>query len=273
MDKKQLVTLMRIIVCLKPVPDPRYWNRLGLDPETKTLIRDGIPNIINPLDKKALEAALQLREREGGEVITLSMAPPNTAPVLREALSMGGDWSILLSDLAFAGSDALATSYILSAAIKRLAPYHLILCGDQTIDGATSMVSSQIAEFLDIPNLTHVSAIETQEAAVFRVRSQIEHGYICAELKPPMVLSVVKEINEPRYITLMNILQGEKKEIQIWSSKDLSLIEPWIGLKGSPSRMADLLISTMRRKGEILQGEPSEMAKVLADRLHRWGYC
>ncbi len=264
---------MRIIVCLKPVPDPRYWNRLGLDPETKTLLRDGIPNIINPLDKKALEAALQLREREGGEVVTVSMAPPNTTPVLREALSMGGDWSILLSDPAFAGSDALATSYILSTAIRRIAPYDLIICGDHSIDGTTSMVSSQIAEFLDIPNLMHVSAVETREAGVFRVQSQIEHGYFWAEIRSPMVLSVVKEINEPRYITLMNILQGEKKEIQVWSSKDLPLVEPWVGLKGSPSRMADLLISTMRRRGEILEGQPSEMAKVLADRLHRWGYC
>ncbi len=265
---------MRIIVCLKPVPDPRYWNRLGLDPETKTLMREGIPNVINPLDKKALEAALQLKERDGGEVITISMAPPNTTPVLREALSMGADRSILLSDLAFAGSDGLATSYILSIAIKRLAPYHLILCGDQSIDGATSMVSGQVAEFLDIPNLMHVSAIDTQDvAAVFRVRSQIEHGYFWAEIRSPMVLSVVKEINEPRYITLMDILQGEKKEIQVWSSKDLSLIEPWIGLKGSPSRMANMLISTMRRRGEILQGNPLEMAKALADRLHRWGYC
>ncbi len=264
---------MRIIVCLKPVPDPKYWNRLGLDPQTKTLIRDGIPNIINPLDKKALEAALQLREKEGGEVITISMAPPHTTSVVREALAMGADWSILLSDLTFAGSDGLATSYILSTAIARLVPYHLILCGNQTLDGATSMVSSQIAEFLGIPNLMHVSAIETQKGGVFRVRSQIEHGYLWAEIKPPMVLSVVKEINEPRYITLMNILQGEEKKIQMWSSKDLSLLEPWVGLKGSPSRMADLLISTMKRKGEMLQGEPSEMAKALAERLHRWGYC
>jgi electron transfer flavoprotein beta subunit len=264
---------MRIIVCLKPVPDPKYWNRLGLDPETKTLIRDGIPNIINPLDKKALEAALQLREKEGGEVITISMAPRHTTPVLREALAMGADWSILLSDSTFAGSDGLATSYILSTAITRLIPYHLILCGDQTLDGATSMVSSQIGEFLGIPNVMHVSTIETQNGGVFHVRSQIEHGYLSAEIQPPMVLSVIKEINEPRYITLMNILQGEEKRIHIWSSEDLSLKEPWVGLKGSPSRMADLLISTMRRKGEMLQGEPSEMAKALAERLHRWGYC
>ncbi len=264
---------MRIVVCLKPVPDPKHWGRLALDPKTKTLIREGIPNIINPLDKKALEAALKLREREGGEVITLSMAPISTKPVLREGLAMGADWSILLSDSAFAGSDALATSYVLAMAIKKLAHCDLILCGDQTLDGCTSLVSPQIAEFLDIPNLMHVSAIEAQASGIFRVRSQMEYGYMLVEIKPPMVLSVVKEINEPRYITLANILEAEKKEIRVWSSKDLSLSEPWVGLKGSPSQMADLFIPTMRRKGEILREGPLEMANVLADRLHRQRYC
>jgi electron transfer flavoprotein beta subunit len=264
---------MRIIACLKPVPDPKHWGRLALDPKTKTLIREGIPNIINPLDKKALEAALQLREREGGEVITISMAPISTKPVLREGLAMGADWSVLLSDLAFVGSDALATSYTLATAIKKLAHYDLILCGDQTLDGCTSLVSPQIAEFLGIPNLMHVSAIEVQKSGVFHVRSQIEHGSMLVEIKAPLVLSVAKQINEPRYITLMNILEGEKKEIRIWSSKDLSLSEPWVGLKGSPSQMADVFIPEVKRKVEILQGDPSEITRTLAGRLHRMGYC
>jgi len=264
---------MQILVCLKPVPDPKHWSRLGLDPKTKTLIRDGIPNIINPLDKKALEAALQLREKEGGEVITLSMAPPSALSVLREGLAMGADRSILLSDAAFAGSDALATSYIMATAIKKMAHYDLILCGDQTLDGGTSLVSAQIAEFLGIPNLMHVSAIETQGSGAFHIRSQIEHGSMVVEVMPPVVLSVVKEINEPRYITLMDILKAEKKEIEIWSSRDLSLDEPWVGLKGSPSQMVDLLIPEGKRKMEILKGDPPEMAGTLADRLHRLGYC
>ena len=263
---------MRIIVCLKPVPDPRHWSRLGLDPKTKTLIRQGIPNVINPLDKKALEAALQLREGEGGEVLTLSMAPTSALPVLREGLAMGADRSILLSDAAFAGSDALATSYILATAIKKIAHYDVILCGDQTLDGSTSLVSAQIAEFLDIPNLMHVSAIEVQKDGRFHVRSQIERGERVVGIKPPMVLSVAKEINEPRYITLMNILEAEKKERQIWTSADLSFNERWVGLKGSPSQMADLLIPEGKRKMEILEGDPSEMAETLADRLHRMGY-
>jgi electron transfer flavoprotein alpha/beta subunit len=135
------------------------------------------------------------------------------------------------------------------------------------------LVSAQIAEFLGIPNLMHVSAIEAQKSRVFHVRSQIEHGYMLVEINAPLVLSVAKEINEPRYITLMNILEGEKKEIRVWSSKDLSLSEPWVGLKGSPSQMADLFIPEAKRKVEILQGDPSEMTKTLADRLHRMGYC
>lgn len=236
-------------------------------------MREGIPNIINPLDRKALESALQLREKEGGEVITISMASPSASPVLREALAMGADWSVLLSDLSFAGSDTLATAYILATAIKKIAHYDLILCGNHTLDGSTCQVSAQLAEFLGIPNLMHVRAIEPQETKVCRVKSQIEQGYMWVEIKYPMVLSVIKEINEPRYITLMNILEAEKKEIRLWSSEDLPLSEPWVGLKGSPSQMADLEIPIIRRKGEMLQGNPNDMAKTLADRLHRLGYC
>jgi electron transfer flavoprotein beta subunit len=201
------------------------------------------------------------------------MALPYTTSVLREALAMGADWSILLSDPTFGGSDTLATSYIMATAIKKLAPYNVILCGDRTLDGSTGHVSTQIAEFLGIPNLMHVSTIETVKAQIFHVCCQIEQGYMCVEIEPPMVLSVAKEINEPRYISFLNILEAEKKEIMIWSSKDLPLCEPWVGIKGSPSQMADLSIPTSKRKGEILQDTPTEMAKILAERLHRLGYC
>ena len=264
---------MRIIVCLKPVPDPKHWHRLGLDPQTKTLVREGIPNVINPLDRKALEAALRLREKDGGEVVILTMAPSHTLTALREALAMGGDQLILLSDRAFAGSDTLATSYILATAIRKLVPYDIILCGDQTLDGSTGQVSSQIAEFLGLPNVMHVSAIERSRDGSFRVRSKIEQGTMWVEMRGPVVLSVVKEINEPRYVTLMNILEGEKKNVQIWSCQDLSLTEPWVGLEGSPSQMADLFFHESKRKAERIQGEPEELARELARRLHRRGYC
>jgi electron transfer flavoprotein beta subunit len=264
---------MRTIVCLKPVPDPKYFSQLRLDSKTKTLIREGIPNIINPLDKKALEAALRLRGQKGGDVIVVSMAPLNVTAVLREALAMGADRSILLSDVSFAGSDTLATSYIMAEAINKISSYDLILCGDQTLDGGTGQVSSQIAEFLDVPNLIRVSAIEALPGKEYRVRSQIEHGSMWVKIGSPAVLAVGKQINEPRYITLKNILEGEKKEIQVWSSKDLSLAEPWVGLRGSPSQMADLVIPEIKRKLEMLQGQPSEVARALAERLHRMGYC
>jgi electron transfer flavoprotein beta subunit len=263
---------MRTLICLKPVPDPKHWGRLRLDPRTKTLIREGIPNVMNPLDKNALEAGLRLREESGGEVIILSMAPPSASPVLREALAMGADRAVLLSDPAFAGSDTLATSYILACAVQKLAPFHFVLCGDQTLDGNTGQVSAQMAEFLDIPNIMHVTAIESADGDNYRIRSRIEQGCRVLGVKPPVVLSVVKQINEPRYITLINILEGEKKEIQIWSSKELALTEPWVGLRGSPSQMADLLIPAAKRKLELLQGSPSEMAASLANRLHRLGF-
>jgi electron transfer flavoprotein beta subunit len=258
---------------MKPVPDPRHWNRLALDPTTRTLVRKGIPGTINPLDRNALEVALRLREKHSGEVIVLSMAPEEARPVVTEALAMGADRAVLISDVAFAGSDTLGTAYVLAAGIRKLGSFDLILCGDQTIDGGTAQVSAQVAEFLGVPNLMHVSAVDDSPDGFWLVRSQIEHGYMLVEIRPPMVLSVVKAINEPRYVTLMNILEAEQKVIEIWSAKDLDLTEPWAGLEGSPTKMADLFVPERKAKGEMLTGEPAEQAVKLADRLHRLGFC
>jgi electron transfer flavoprotein beta subunit len=262
---------MRVVVCVKPVPDPKHWNRLQLDPKTRTLVRKGIPGTINPLDRNALELALSLRDREGGEVIVVSMAPPDAGPVLKEALAMGADRALLLSDPAFAGADTLATAYILSAGVETLEGFDLLVCGDQTIDGGTAQVSAQLAEFLRVPNLMHVTAVDVSDSA-WRVRSHIEHGYVVVEIKPPMVLSVLKEINQPRYVTLMNILEAEKKEVRIRSAKDLALTEPWVGLNGSPTEMSDVFVSHKQAKAEMLPGDAREQAAALADRLHRLGF-
>jgi electron transfer flavoprotein beta subunit len=175
--------------------------------------------------------------------------------------------------VAFAGSDTLGTAYVLAAGIRKLGSFDLILCGDQTIDGGTAQVSAQVAEFLGVPNLMHVSAVDDSPDGFWLVRSQIEHGYMLVEIRPPMVLSVVKAINEPRYVTLMNILEAEQKVIEIWSAKDLDLTEPWAGLEGSPTKMADLFVPERKAKGEMLTGEPAEQAVKLADRLHRLGFC
>jgi len=264
---------MRIIVCVKPVPDPKHWNRLQLDPKNKTLVRKGIPGTINPLDRNALETALTLREQHGGEVVILSMAPEDAKPVLREALAMGADRAVLLSDVVFAGSDTLGTAYVLSAGIEQLRPFDLILCGDETIDGGTAQVSAQLAEFLGTPNIMHVSALDVSLGANWRVKSQIEHGYIVIEVRPPVVISVVKVINEPRYVTLMNILEAEEKEIQVWSAADLTLSEPWAGLTGSPTQMGELFVPPKKSMAEMILGDPREQAAKIADRLHRLGFC
>jgi len=264
---------MRTIVCIKPVPDPKHWNRLALDPKTKTLIRKGIPGTINPLDKHALELALSLRDKQGGEVLVMSMAPPDSGPVLNEALAMGADRAILLSDIAFAGADTLATAYVLSAGIDKLGEFDLVVCGDQTIDGGTAQVSAQVAEFLGVPNVMHVTAVDVTSSGFWLVRYHIEHGHVVVEIKPPMVLSVLKEVNEPRYVTLVNILEAEKKETRVWSSDDLELEEPWIGLNGSPTCMVDLFVPEKKNKAEFLVGDHREQAAKLADRLHRSGFC
>lgn len=265
--------VMRIIVSLKPVPDLKHWNSLQLDPKTKTLVRKGIPGTINPLDRCALEAALRLREKDGGEVVIVSMAPPDAIPVLKEALAMGADRAVLLSDPSFAGADTLGTAYTLSAGMEKIGTFDLVLCGDQTVDGGTAQVSAQLAEFLGVPNVMHVSAIDASPDGIWSVRSQIEHGYVSLKIEPPMVLSVVKGIGEPRYVTLMNILEAEAKEIVVWSAQDLPLREPWIGLSGSPTQMADLFVPHKQGAAEILSGPPAEQAVLLAERLHRLGFC
>jgi electron transfer flavoprotein alpha/beta subunit len=264
---------MRIVVCMKPVPNPKQWHRLALDPKTKTLVRKGISGTINPLDRNALEEAIRFRERESGEVIVLSMAPMDAQPVIKEAMAMGADRAVLLSDRAFAGSDTLGTAYILAAGVQKLGEFDLILCGDETIDGGTAQVSAQLAEFLSIPNVMHVTGIEARADGPWHVSSRIEHGTVKVAIEPPMVLSVLKAINEPRYVTLMNILEAEEKEIQVWTAEDISLDEPWVGLEGSPTQMKELFVPESKTRAEMLLGSPEEQAAELANRLHRSGYC
>jgi len=262
----------RVIVCVKPVPDPQAWDRLRLDPETKTLIREGIPSVINPLDKHALEAALEIKEASGAEVVVLSMAPPDTRPVIREALAMGADRAILLSDKVFAGSDTLATAFILAAGIRRLGSFDLIFCGNYTLDGSTAQVPSQIAEFLGIANIMHVTNLEYADRERLLVTQKIEQGDMKLEAQPPLLLSFTKEANKPRFTSFLEILAAEKREIATWSNADLNLEESRIGLKGSPTKMADMLLRKRGRQGHRLEGSPEDLAQQLAQKIHRLGF-
>lgn len=261
----------RVIVCLKPVPDPQAWDRLRYDPVTKTLIREGIPSVINPLDKHALEAALNLKDVYGAEVVLLSMAPPDSGPILREALAMGADRAVLLSDKAFAGSDTLATALILAEGIRYIGPFDLICCGNYTLDGSTAQVPSQVAEFLGIPNVMHVANLEFGNGQRLLVTQKIEQGYVKLEAEPPLLLSFTKEANKPRYSSFLEILAAEKRELAILGNTDLNLDESRLGLGGSPTKMADMLLRERGRQGLRLEWSPEEIVQQLAQKIRQLG--
>ncbi|MCX5839654.1 MAG: electron transfer flavoprotein subunit beta/FixA family protein [Deltaproteobacteria bacterium] len=263
--------MKRIVVCIKPVPDPKEWHKLALDPMTKTLIRAGISSVINPLDKHALEVALALKDCTGAEVVLVSMAPPDAKTLLMEALAMGADRACLLSDRAFAGSDSLATARILAAAIRRIGAFDLVLCGNQTLDGSTAQIPSQVAEFLSVPNIMHVEEIQYDPAGSLRIVQTIERGRVHLESGFPLLLSVTKHINKPRFCSFLELLKAEKKELAVWTNADLALDPSLIGLAGSPTAMADLFIRQKRRSGTKLTGEPEEMVQGLLSALHRLG--
>jgi electron transfer flavoprotein beta subunit len=266
------VVLKRVIVCMKPVPDPKEWNRLQIDPQTKTLIREGMPSVINPLDKHALEAALQIKDALNVEVVLLSMAPPLGATFLREALGMGADRGVLLSDKVFAGSDTLATARIISRGIRHLGAFDLVFCGNSTLDCSTGQVPSQIAELLGIPSVMHISEMEMKDKNVIRLTQNIEHGHVRLEAEPPLLISFLKEANEPRLISFLGILEAEKREISIWSNAELGLDPLCLGLSGSPTKMADMLLRKKERRGERLEGDPAQLAGCIAERIYQLGF-
>lgn len=264
-------SMKRMIVCIKPVPDPKHWDKVSMDPQTMTLKRNGIPSIINPLDKHALEAALSIRESRGGEVVLLSMAPPFAASIIREGLAMGADRAVLLSDPLFAGSDTLATAHILAAGCRWIREFDLVLCGNLSIDGSTAQVCSQLAEFLDLPNVMHVIGLDWQEKDRLIITQKIEHGYTLLEATLPLVISVRKELNKPRYIPFAGILAAESKEIKLLSKDDLNIDPKLIGLEGSPTKMAGLEIRQFERARERLEGSVEEIVQKLVDKIYQYG--
>lgn len=261
----------RIIVCLKPVPDPKHWAEVTMDPDTKTLNRQGIPCIINPLDKHALEAALSIREAHGGEVVLLSMAPPFTTSVIREGLAMGADRAVLLSDPLFAGSDTLSTALILAAGCQHIGKFDMVLSGNMSIDGSTAQICSQLAEFLDLPNVMHVIDLDHQDKESMIITQKIEHGYTKLRVSPPLVISVRKEINKPRYTPFTGIIDAESKEIIELSNEDLKIDPQRIGLEGSPTKMVGLEIRRYEREMERFEGTVEEVVQKLVNKIYQYG--
>lgn len=260
---------MHAIVCIKQVPDT---TDVKVNPETGTLIREGVPSIVNPFDTYAIEEALRLKEKFGGKVTVISMGPPQAKEALKEAVAMGADQAILLSDRAFAGSDTWATAYTLAHAIKRIGDYDVILCGKQAIDGDTGQVGPGIARQLDIEQLTYVFKIQEIDFGTKHVKVErlLEEGREVVETSLPALLTVVKDINQPRYPTIMGIRRATRAEIPTWTAAELADTQPdLLGLKGSPTQVVKVF-NPPPRGGKItmVEGEsPQEQASKLAELL------
>ena len=257
---------MNIIVCIKQVPNT---NEVRIDPVRGTLIRDGVPSIINPDDRNALEEALRIKDQyEDVKVIVLSMGPPQADAALREAIAMGADEGILLTDRAFAGSDTWATSTALAAGIKHIGDYSIIFCGRQAIDGDTAQVGPQIAEHLGLPQITYVEELKIEGNKVIAKRA-LEDGYFVIESEMPVLLTAIKELNQPRYPSIKGIYEGYKGDrIRTLSAKDIEVDEHNIGLKGSPTKVSKSFTPPGKGgKFEILEGSPKEQVRELIVRL------
>jgi electron transfer flavoprotein beta subunit len=258
---------MNIAVCIKPVPDPKLWGKLTLDPRTMLLARNAIPAVINPLDRVAIEQAVRLKAERGGAVNVLTMAPPDAQDQLLEALAMGCDRAYLLTDTAFAGADTLATARCLAAAIRKIGAHDLVFCGGYSLDGSTSQVGPQVAELLGLPDLTHVTQIEIKDSSL-RVQCKTEEGPLVCEADLPALVTFSTEANRPRLPNMIGVRKAVETAIVTWTASDLGLSPDDVGLKGSPTQMLNIFTASTARKGEILQGTPDELAAGLLGKLH-----
>lgn len=255
---------MKVVVCIKQVPGS---TEVRINPETNTLMRESVEGIINPFDMYALEEGVRVKERCGGEVTVLSMGPPQVEAALREAVSLGADNTVLLSDRAFAGSDTWATAYTLAKGLDKIGDYDLIICGKQAIDGDTAQVGPGIAEVLDIPFVAYVKKIEEIGDGKIRVERLMEEGYEVVETTLPALITVVKEINEPRLPSLKGKMKAKKAEINVMTADDLGVDKEKCGLNGSPTKVMKIFTPKPRGGGEILSGDTSEIVEQLSNKL------
>jgi len=254
---------VNIVVCIKQVPDT---TEVKLDPKTGTLIREGVPSIINPDDKAGLEAALRIKDKTGAKVTVLSMGPPQADLALREALAMGADEAILLTDRAFGGADTWATSTTIAAAVKKL-DYDLVITGRQAIDGDTAQVGPQMAEHLSIPNISYAEDIKIQGDYI-TVKRQYEDRYQTIKAKLPVLITALSELNVPRYMTPGGIFEAyREKEVKVWTLKDIDVNLDYIGLKGSPTKVKKSFTKGAKQAGKVFKLDPQESAELIVDKM------
>lgn len=257
---------MNIIVLIKQVPNT---TEVKIDPKTGNLIREGIESIVNPDDRHALEAAVALKEQHGGKVTALSMGPPQAIDVLSEAMGMGVDGGVLLSDRAFAGADTWATSFTLGKAIEKLGDFDLILCGRQAIDGDTAQIGPQVADHLGIPQVTYVFQVDAVREDAMVVRRRLETGYEVIETRLPALLTVIGELNHPRYPRVDGLIAAcrEKAPIRVWNAADIGVQTNEVGLEGSLTHVIKTFSPKFKRQGEILEGNPQQMVGAVIQKL------
>jgi electron transfer flavoprotein beta subunit len=255
---------MNILVLVKQVPDT---SEVKINRETNTLIRDGVPSIINPFDMFAIEEALRLREQHGGKVTAVTMGPPQAAEALKEAVAMGVDEVVLLSDRAFAGADTWATSYTLAQGIKKLGSFDLVIAGKQAIDGDTAQVGPETADMLDIPFIAYIKKITAITDRKMTVERMMDDGYDVVESSLPALITVVKEINQPRLPSLKGKMKAKNLKVTTLTAKDIGADENLLGLKGSPTKVVRIFPPAPRGQREILSGTLDEQVAVVAKKL------
>jgi len=258
---------MIAIVCIKQVAETP--TQVAWDPATQVLTIDKATKILNPFDQFAVEEAIRMREQDGGKVIVLAMGPERTKEAIRECLAMGADEAVLLDHAAFEGADGRATSRALAAAIRKLGDFDLILCGKRAIDGETHQIGPRLAAIFGLPVLSLVTKVVSVDwkARLLRAERMLEKGREVVEAKLPLVLTAEKDMNQPRYPSLINIRKASKKEITTWTPADLGLEETQVGRRGAAVRMGEVKLPPPRPTGEIFQGEVDGAIEQLIDKL------
>jgi len=255
---------MNIIVCLKQVPGT---TQVKIDPQTNSLVRQGIKSIMNPFDGYALEEGVRLKERYGGKVTVITMGPPQADEMLREAISLGADAAILLSDREFAGSDTLATSYTLAQAVKKIKEFDLVICGRQTLDGDTGQVGPELAEVLGLPFIAYVSKVEDAANNTLRVQRMVDEGHEVIETALPAVITVTKEINVPRLPSLRGMAKSKSAQIPVWTAQDIAAEKKSVGRAGSATVVVKTFVPERVRRGQMLQGTAEDQIEALVGKL------
>jgi electron transfer flavoprotein beta subunit len=259
--------MLNVVVCVKAVPNPKEADQIRIDPITKALTRGDVPLVLNPLDKNAVEAALQIEEQHGAQVTVISMGPPEATKIVRECLALGADQGLLLSDRAFGGADAYATAYTLSRGIEKLGRPDVVFCGMASSDGSTEWVGPMLATFLGMPVVAMVEEIVESEGKRWQVKASVENGYRLVQVELPAVLTVTRELNEPRALSFSGIVKARKKEIREWGMADLGVDEESVGLKGSPTIVSKMAIRERKRQADIIAGTREEKVERLLREL------